>query len=223
MTRLETEYFCAQCRTPFLNASTLDFEGLCPLCRSGVAGFDAAYCYGVYEDPLRELIHLYKYDKIQSLAGPLGSLLAEALPLDEGFDAVAPLPLHWRRRWQRGFNQSELLARAVARRRGVPLVRALRRVRATSTQAGLSNAGRRDNVAGAFACRPNRRREIESKRILLIDDVMTTGYTASACAQALRRAGASRVALLTLARADRRLDTSRASSRIPVEEPVSNA
>jgi ComF family protein len=219
---LEAEFFCSQCRTPFLNASTLDFEGRCPLCREGIPGFDAAYSYGLYEDRLRELIHLYKYGKIRSLAGLFARLMSGALPLDEPLDAVAAVPLHWRRKWQRGFNQSELLARAIARRRRIPFVRALRRARSTSAQAGLSNAGRRQNVAGAFAFRPSRRGDIADRRILLIDDVMTTGFTASACALALRRAGAARVVLLTLARADRRLQIPRAPARSGSEELVSN-
>jgi ComF family protein len=153
---------------------------------------------------LRELIHLYKYGRVKPLAGPLGELLAAALPREEPFDAVVPVPLHWRRQWQRGFNQSELLARAIARRSGIPVVRALRRVRPTLTQAGLSNTDRRRNVAAAFRCRGARR--VEGRRILLIDDVMTTGATAAACALALKRAGARKVALLTVARVDRRMD-----------------
>jgi ComF family protein len=211
---LEAEFFCASCRTPFLNAFPLDFDGRCALCRAGLRGFDAAYCFGAYEGPLRELVHLFKYGKVRSLARPLGTLLAAALPLDESFDAIAPVPLHWRRQWQRGFNQSELLARNIAGRTGIPVVLALRRLRSTSAQAGLNNAGRRQNVAGAFACRRGARwaRRIQAKRILLVDDVMTTGSTAAACALALKRAGAARVALLTVARVDRRMDASRAAA-----------
>ena len=211
---LEAEFFCASCRTPFLNAFPLDFDGRCALCRAGLRGFDAAYCFGAYEGPLRELVHLFKYGKVRSLARPLGNLLAAALPLDESFDAIAPVPLHWRRQWQRGFNQSELLARNIAGRTGIPVVLALRRLRSTSAQAGLNNAGRRQNVAGAFACRRGARwaRRIQAKRILLVDDVMTTGSTAAACALALKRAGAARVALLTVARVARRMDASRAAA-----------
>ena len=192
------------CRTPFQNAFPLDSEGRCALCRSGARGFDAAYCFGAYEGALRDLIHLFKYAKVQSLARPLTDLLAAALPLDERFDAIAPTPLHWRRRWRRGFNQADLLARNLARRTALPVLRALRRVRSTATQAGLSNSARRRNVDKAFQVRPGA--PIEGKRILLIDDVMTTGSTASACALALKRAGAARVALLTVARVDRRMD-----------------
>jgi competence protein ComFC len=207
---IAAEFFCVSCRTPFLNRFPLDEEGRCALCRSGLRGFDAAYCFGTYEGALRDLIHLYKYGRIRTLARPLADLLAAALPRDERFDAVTPVPLHWRRQWQRGFNQSELLARVIARRSGIPVVRALRRTRATLTQAGLSNTRRRENVTAAFSARRAASR-LAGKRVLLIDDVMTTGSTAASCAAALKRAGASRVALLTVARVDRRLDGWRAA------------
>jgi ComF family protein len=140
---------------------------------------------------------------MRPLAGPLAAFLSAALPRDERFDAIAPVPLHWRKQWQRKFNQSELLARAISRRTAIPVVKALKRIKPTATQAGLSNSARRRNVAAAFRCpRPEL---ISGKRILLIDDVMTTGSTAAACALALKRAGATRVALLTVARVDRRL------------------
>jgi ComF family protein len=164
--------------------------------------FDAAYSFGAYEGRLRELIHLFKYSRVRPLARPLGSYLASAIPRDQSFDVVVPVPLHWRRLWERGFNQSDLLARAVARRYGAPVVRALRRRRATATQAGLTNARRRANVAGAFAVK--RARAVSGRRVLLVDDVMTTGATASACAGALKRAGSRYVAVLALARVDRR-------------------
>jgi ComF family protein len=199
----QAEYYCLSCRTPFLNAFPLDAQGLCALCRGGARGFDAAYCYGAYEGLLREWIHLYKYGRIKTLSRPLGDLLARAVPRDEPFDAIVPVPLHWRRRWQRGFNQSDLLARGLSRRLGVPLIQALRRTRATGVQAGLSNTGRRRNVSAAFRCTHPRR--VDGRRILLIDDVMTTGSTAAACALALKRAGAGRVTLLTVARVDRRM------------------
>ena len=201
---MNAEFFCVSCRTPFLNAFPLDAEGRCALCRSGLRGFDAAYCFGSYEGTLRELIHLYKYGRIRTLSQPLADLLAASLPLEERFDAVTAVPLHWRRQWQRGFNQSELLARLIARRREIPVVRALRRARATQTQAGLSNTERRRNVAAAFRCRRGAEK-LAGRRILLIDDVMTTGSTAAACARALKQAGAAKVVLLTLARVDRRM------------------
>jgi ComF family protein len=197
------EFYCVSCRTPFANAFPLDATGNCPLCRNGLRGFDAAYCFGSYEGMLREWIHLYKYGRVKTMVRPLGELLSAALPREEQWDAVVPVPLHWRRRWRRGFNQSELLARAIAGRRGIPVIRALKRVRYTPTQTGLSNTSRRKNVAAAFAA--VRRHSVSGSSILLVDDVMTTGSTAAACAAALRRAGAARITLLTVARADRRL------------------
>ena len=128
---LSAEFFCVSCRTPFLNAFPLDSHGRCALCRSGLRGFDAAYSFGSYAGVLRELIHLYKYQRIKTLAKPLGDLLAQALPRDERFDAVVPVPLHWKRQWQRGFNQSGLLAREIARRSGIRAVNALRRRKST--------------------------------------------------------------------------------------------
>jgi len=208
---LSAEFFCASCRTPFQNAFPLDANGRCALCRSGLRGFDAAYSFGAYEGVLRELIHLYKYGRVRTLARPLSGLLAQALPRDEAFDAAVPVPLYWRRRLQRGFNQAELLARDLSRRTGIPVVRALGRLRPTPAQAGLSNSARRRNVSQAF-----RARSVRGKRILLIDDVMTTGATAASCAVALKQAGARRVALLTVARVDRRMG----AWRLAVDRPM---
>ena len=199
---LAADYFCVTCRTPFVNAFPLDASGRCALCRSNLQSFDAAYSFGGYQGALRQLIHLLKYERIRTLGRPLGDFLATAFPRDQRFDAVVPMPLHWRRQWQRGFNQSALLAGEVGRRFGLPVIRAVRRARATAPQAGLTNAKRRANVTGAFA--PSRRTSVAGLRLLLVDDVMTTGATASACSRALKSAGARYVALLALARADRR-------------------
>lgn len=197
------EIYCARCHTPFLSEDRLDEQGLCRLCRSGAVEFEAAYSFGLYEGELRELVHLFKYDGVRSLSGVFGEWLAAAMPRHQRFDAIAPVPLHWWRWFRRGFNQSELLARELSRRTGVPLLaQALRRVRATPQQAQLSRGARRRNVARAFqAARPA---ELAGKRILLIDDVFTTGATLNACAAALKKAGAAHVSSLTLARVDRR-------------------
>ena len=210
---MSAEYFCASCRTPFQNAFPLDASGRCALCRSGLRGFDTAYSFGAYEGVLRELIHLYKYGRVKTLARPLSALLAQALPRDEAFDAAVPVPLYWRRRLQRGFNQAELLARDLSRRTGIPVAKALRRVRPTPAQAGLSNSARRHNMSQAF-----RARSVQGKRILLIDDVMTTGATAASCAAALKQAGARRVSLLTVARVDRRMEAWRLTADRPMLE-----
>jgi len=199
---LRAEHFCVTCRTPFLNRFPLDESGRCAICRLGLAGFDAVYSYGSYEGPLRKLIHLLKYGGVQPLARPLADLLAQVLPRDQRFDLIVPMPLHWRRRWERGFNQAGLLAREISRRWNVPMRNAARRTRATAPQTGLTNAKRRANVSGAFVVKRGRR--LDGLRVLLVDDVLTTGASAAACARALKRAGAKHVALLALARVDRR-------------------
>jgi len=167
-------------------------------------GFDRAYSFGFYDGSLRKLIQLFKYYGMKPLGNPLASLLCRALPSEpiERHDAAVAMPLHWRRRWSRGFNQSEILARIVAKQRGIAMIDGVKRIRATATQAGLSHRTRRKNVAGAF--RVSRKTKLAGKRILLIDDVMTTGSTAAACASAMKDAGAASVTLLTVARVDRR-------------------
>jgi ComF family protein len=196
------EHFCAACRTPFINDAPLDENGLCSLCRLGLTEFDAAYSFGEYEGTLRKLIHLFKYQGIAPLHKQLGKLLSTALPRDMTPDVIVPMPLHWKRAWRRGFNQSDLLARALSRRTGVPVAHAVKRRRGTPAQAGLTRAERRVNVAGAFEM--TKRNAVNGRHVLLIDDVLTTGATASACAAVLKRAGARRVTVLTLARVDRR-------------------
>lgn len=197
------EYFCAQCHSPFVNASPLDESGRCRLCRSGLIGFDRAWSWGEYDGPLRRLIQLYKYNKVKSLAPYLGEWLSLALPRDAGADTIVPMPLHWYRYWRRGFNQAELLARVLGRKTGLPVVTgAVARRKSTSPQAGLTAALRRENVSGAFLVK--RRHLIEGRRIVLVDDVLTTGATAATCAAVLRKAGARDVSVLTVARADRR-------------------
>ena len=144
------EHCCARCRTPFLNSSPLDDQGLCSLCRLGLTEFDWSWSYALYEGRLRQLIHLFKYGRMRPLARVLGSWLANAYPRLEQFDAIVPLPLHWWKRMRRGFNQSDLLARELSCRVGVPVLNAARRCRRTATQASLTPAQRRDNVQGAF-------------------------------------------------------------------------
>ncbi len=199
---LETEFFCQSCRTPFVEAYPLDENGVCSSCREGMVGFDHAYSFGGFDDSLQELIHLFKYGKVESLAEPLSRLLLRALPRDLDFDQVIAMPMHWRKKWQRGFNQAELLASPVAKRFGLRLSGNLRRSRYTKAQAGLNERQRRENLKGSF--RVWRAHQVAGKRILLIDDVFTTGASLRCAAQALKDAGAAQVSVLTLARVDRR-------------------
>ena len=181
---------CAACRTPFVNAFPLDENGLCGLCRRGMRGFDAAYSYGAYGDVLRKLIQLLKYGGIQTLAEPLGQWLSVALPRDRRFDVIVPMPMHWRRRWTRRFNQAELLARVLSRRTGLPVANVVAKRRSTPAQAGLTGPQRRANVSGVFRVR--RPSVVRGRSVLLVDDVLTTGATAAACARVLKSAGPNR-------------------------------
>jgi ComF family protein len=203
------EFFGVSCRTLFENAFPLDSARRCVLCRNGLRGFDTSYCFGSYGGLLRELIHLFKYGKLRTLAGPLGDLLGSALPREEQLDAIVPIPFHWRQQWQRGFNQSELLARVISRRAGISAIKAPKRVQLTQARAGLRSTGRRKNASGAFLCR--RAHTVAGKQVLLIDDVLMTGFTAASYAVALKQAGPHRVVLLTLARVDRRMEGWRAA------------
>ena len=159
---------------------------------------------GLYDHPLDLAIHALKYEGKRRLAEPLGRLLAETYRCEiksrRPPDAVLPVPLHARRQAERGYNQSSLLARVLSREVGLPLVEdALHRARDTPHQVGLSAGQRRKNVSGAFVCAPGHPLVV-GRRLLLLDDVCTTGATISACAQALLGAGASQVWGLVLAR-----------------------
>jgi ComF family protein len=193
-----------------VEAYPLDDRGLCVACRHGVRAFDHAYSFGSYEGPLQKLIHLFKYGKVESLARPLSELILRALPRDLNVDLVTAIPMHWRKQWQRGFNQAALLAEPVARRYGLKLSRNLRRIRYTESQASLNEQSRRMNLKNSFAVR--RPQEIAGRRILLVDDVFTTGATLRVAAEVLKNAGASHVTVLTLARVDRRSNKGFASS-----------
>ncbi|MBL8176342.1 MAG: ComF family protein [Bryobacterales bacterium] len=189
------------CHTPFATPYPLDEAGQCGLCRRKLTRFDSALSYGFYEGPLRKLIHLFKYHGVVTLAGPLAGFLTTAEGRERAPDWIVPVPMHWWRELTRGYNQAEMLAREYSSRAGVPMVRALCRNRFTPPQAGLSDKDRRQNLRGAF-----RVTESPSNRhVLLIDDVFTTGATASACASALKEAGAATVRVLTVARVDRRV------------------
>jgi len=206
---LEAEFFCRQCRTPFLNAFPLDEHDLCTVCRESKANFDAAYSYGSYEGTLRDLIHLFKYARVESLGLPLSRLMIAALPRDERFDMVLAMPMHWLKRWHRGFNQAELLAAPIARRLSLPLNRNLRRRKFGRSQAGLDFGERMTNLQDAFYVRHPE--QIAGRRILLVDDVLTTGATLRSASAVLKLAGARRVSAIALARADRRYPASELS------------
>jgi ComF family protein len=216
--RLRAAYSCRGCGTPFVEAFPLDQQERCTVCRESQVTFNAAYSFGSYEGPLRDLIHLLKYAKVESLAGPLSRMMLSAAPPQGSFDLVVAMPMHWRKRWERGFNQAELLAAPIARWYGVKLSRCLRRSRYTKAQAGLGQRERLANLDDSFSVRS--REAVAGKRILLIDDVFTTGATLRAATAVLKAAGVSYVSALTLARADQRRFEDRSNSG---SKPVSRA
>jgi ComF family protein len=177
----------------------------CARCRRRPPAVTLARAAGSYEGVLRQLLHCLKYEGRRTLAIRLGDLMrTRGQEVLDGADFVVPVPLHWRRRHARGFNQADDLAR----RLGPPVVRSLRRVRDTSPQFGLSATRRRRNVQGAFA--PPRRglpgRRLPDPRlqgacVVLVDDVATTGATLDACAEVLKSGGVREVRALTAARA----------------------
>ena len=176
--------------------------GACGRCRRGGPGWSRGFSLGPYEGSLRAVVLELKYRSRQRVADRLAELLAHeaggARLLEPGV-VLVPVPLHPRRLRERGFNQSALLGAALGRRLGLdcePL--ALVRRRETPPQAGLSAAARRRNVAGAFAVR--RPARVAGRVVALVDDVVTTGATARACAAALRAAGAREVRLVSVAR-----------------------
>jgi len=180
------------------------------MCRRAAPPFQRAIAYGAYDGTVRDLIHLLKYQRVRPVASLLAELLTELLlsvQMPESL-LVVPVALFKRKLRERGFNQAEEIARAVVRRRAVGGIQleasALVRVRETASQTGLTRHQRRANPRGAFAVtRPER---IAGRSVLVVDDVMTTGTTASECARVLLRAGARQVFVATVARATREVE-----------------
>jgi competence protein ComFC len=174
----------------------------CGRCRRGRQPFAAGASLGPYEGALRVVLHELKYGGRRRAACPLADALLEepaVRALVATSDVIVPVPLHPRRLRERGYNQSALLADAIARRVGRPACSdALVRRLDTAPQAGLSAAARRRNVRGAFAVR--RKACVAGRTVTLVDDVLTTGATALACARQLTEAGANEIRLLTVAR-----------------------
>jgi ComF family protein len=155
-----------------------------------------------YDDVARTLVHALKYQDRTDLAPAMGRWMARAgRELLQEADVLVPVPLHWKRGWSRRYNQSGALARVIGRQTGVKLSsEALRRVRPTQQQIGLSRKERASNVQGAFKVAADRQSLIHGRRVVLIDDVLTSGATADACARALLRAKAASVDVLVFAR-----------------------
>jgi ComF family protein len=167
--------------------------------------FVRALAYGSYESGLRELIHLLKYEHVRPAAGVLGRMLAEVIQelAAEFNDAlVVPVPLHASKLRQRGFNQAEDIAKAALKQLKTPRLQlaggVLDRRRATESQTGLTRAQRLENIRGAFSVKQSEK--LRDRDVVLVDDVFTTGTTVSECARIVRRSGAARVFVATVAR-----------------------
>lgn len=214
---------CLACAAPldaaqvFCPACAAQMEPLgpaCPRCGRPARGkacacqmdpppYDRAVALAVYGGPLRRALHQFKYGHRLALGHGLGRVMVQGAPRDllAQTDLLLPVPLHPWRMFKRGFNQSLLLARALSQDRGLPLLRdGLRRTRHTRPQVGLKRHERAGNVAGAFAVRDARAELLRGRRVLLVDDVFTSGATVGECARVLKQAGAASVMVLTLAR-----------------------
>jgi ComF family protein len=192
--------YCARLGIPFTydpGPGLLSMEAI-----ANPPSYDRARAAVRYDDIARALVHRFKYGDRLDLAPMMGRWMARAgRELLEGADALIPVPLHWRRLWARRFNQSAALAGAISRLAGPPVLHgAVQRVRATPQQVGLSKTERAENVQGAFKVDPARKAEIAGKRLVVVDDVLTSGATTEACARALLRAGAGHVDVLVFAR-----------------------
>ena len=164
--------------------------------------YDRARAAVRYDDIAKKLVHSLKYGDRLDLAPMMGRWMATAgRNLVAEADAIVPVPLHWRRQWARRFNQSALLGEIIAKASGRPVVYgALKRVKATPQQVGLDKSGRAQNVQGAFRVPPGGKAEVAGRRLVLVDDVLTSGATVDACARALLRGGAAAVDVLVFAR-----------------------
>jgi ComF family protein len=193
---------CPACGLPFEGFDPGDAH-LCSDCISNPPPFSGARSFGYYEGELSRTVQEFKFHGRRNLAALLGPLLAGVLVSTWGrdqIDLLCPVPLHPKRKRERGFNQSELLANSASQLLAIPLARdLLRRTRHTPPQVGLTDPERMHNVRGAFRCpRPEL---VAGRRVLLVDDVMTTGATLGSAARELLNAGALRVGAVTVARA----------------------
>jgi ComF family protein len=174
---------------------TSEYAEICGQCLKKAPFFSRVMNYGLYEGVLSEAINRLKFYGVKRLAKPLGSLLC--IFDSSGFDGIIPVPLSIRSLRERGFNQSLLISRVISKKFRVPLLMDnLRKTKETPPQIGLSAKERLLNLKNAFEVRGS----IKSLRLLLVDDVMTTGATVTECSKVLMKAGAKEVIVLTLAR-----------------------
>ncbi len=193
---------CERCGRPLAGADlNRPPSAGCALCAGKPWVFTAARSLGPYEGTLRLAVHRLKFRGQQQCGRALGELLYRAIGRDwwSACDALVPVPLHPDRLLQRGFNQAEVIADQLSLLIGRPVHRVLQRTVATNPQVGLSQRQRQRNVLNAFALVPGQQRRVRGRRLLLVDDVLTTGSTVDACARVLYQFGAAEVRVATLA------------------------
>jgi len=191
---------CGKCGVPLMGAAGPDDH--CESCRRHPPAWDRGAAAVVYDGAGRRVVLALKHgDRLDTVRPLAGWMHAAGRALIAEADVIAPAPLHWRRLLKRRYNQSGELAKRLGRMSGKPVaVDLLTRVRATVPQEGMDRPTRAANQAGAFAVATRRRAAVEGRAVLLVDDVLTSGATLSACADCLREAGARRVDVLALAR-----------------------
>jgi len=191
-----TSPFCPGCGLPYPAGNS---SHLCSNCLKGKYYFDRARGVVLYRGIIARALHRFKYHKDFTLSEPLGRFWKEMDLEDLSFDAIVPVPLHLSRLRERGFNQALLMGKTFGRGLGKEILpRAIKRIRDTLPQVHLNPKEREKNVRGAFAVRDQA--AVRDRRILLVDDVYTTGATVNECAKILKKAGAREVSVLTLAR-----------------------
>ena len=198
-----TPPFCGCCGMSLPLADGVGDQALCASCIAEPPVFDTARSAIAYDDGSRSLVLSFKHgDKTSMIRSFAPWMQAAAKEMIDRADMIAPVPLHWRRLVHRRYNQAAILARALSPDDAFyPFL--LRRHRATPSQGHLSRSARHDNVRGAFSVHPRHANDVRGKRVLIVDDVYTTGATVQECARVLLRAGAAGVDVLTLARAGR--------------------
>ena len=197
--RFLTAPFCARCGLPFPYDTGQD--ALCAACIADPPLFDRARAALAYDDASRALLIGLKHDRLHAMNTLAAWMLRDGRALLADADYVCAVPLHRWRLLKRGYNQAALLASAVSKPCGVEMIPDLLvRHRATASQGGLSRSGRQRNVRNAFALHPKRPGEVKGAKIVVVDDVFTTGATLSECCRTLRKAGAVRVDVLCAAR-----------------------
>ena len=191
---------CSACQRP-LPAALASDNAECAECLMAPPVHDGIAAGSLYNETSRQLILRFKHGRKIAMSSMLSRLILARLPTTQPGTLFVPVPLHWTRLWQRGFNQSALLARDLAKARsGNLVVDALRRRKRTPTLGGLGKKARARVLAGAITANPARRALISGSDVVLVDDVLTSGSTSTACVKALKRAGAASVRIACVAR-----------------------